>query len=406
MDFQTHVHGTFTRLRMFIDVAKKSAKLDMLFYVAPDVDVSPSSVSNLERSFARYWNAEVRLFLCPRSEDRNYVSKWKRYGTGIFNFLKQLGYIDTGGPQQVQALERCLSRKPDAIFVHRLGSMCPLLLMNGTLPKIFFDLDDIEHVAFARSISQLSKWRSRLLYYAYLPALLLGELRAIRLADITFVCSESDRRYLTDRFYLKQVVTIPNAITIPERQPLTPDPTLLFVGSYRHKPNIDAARLLIENVWPRVYHAIPEARLIIAGAPPERIPCYGLNIPGVKFTGFVKELDGLYRRSRVVCAPIQSGGGTRVKIIEAAAYGKAIVSTRLGAEGIQVRDGQELLLRDDPQAFAEGCIQLLQDYSLCQRLGSAARSRAIQSYDQDKVMRLIQKHMANGHTSRPFANIR
>jgi glycosyltransferase involved in cell wall biosynthesis len=390
---------------MFIDVTKESAQIDMLFYVAPDVDVSPSSVSDLERSFSRYWNAEIRLFLCPRSVHRNYVSKRKLYGTGIFSFLNQLGYIDTSGTQQVQAFEGCLSRGPDAIFVHRLGSMCPLLLVNRTLPKVFFDLDDIEHVAFARGIGQLSKWRSRLLSYAYLPALLLGELRAIRSADLTFVCSEVDRRYLTDRFHLKHVVTIPNAVAMPEGQPVTPDSTLLFIGSYRYKPNIDAAQLLIENVWPRVYSAIPEARLIIAGAPPERIPGYGLNIPGVKFTGFVKDLDALYRQSRVVCAPIRSGGGTRVKIIEAAAYGKAIVSTRLGAEGIQMRDGQELLLRDDPQSFAEACIQLIQDYSLCQRLGAAARARAIQSYDRDKVMQLIQKYMTNGHSSSPFTNI-
>jgi glycosyltransferase involved in cell wall biosynthesis len=130
--------------------------------------------------------------------------------------------------------------------------------------------------------------------------------------------------------------------------------------------------------------------LIIAGSFPDRIPSYRAGTQGIKFAGFVKELDDLYRQSRVVCAPILSGGGTRVKIIEAAAYGKPIVSTRIGAEGIELQDGIEILLRDDSKSFAEACIRLLNDHTLSKRMGVAARSMAIKKYNQIKIKQMIK----------------
>ena len=92
--------------------------------------------------------------------------------------------------------------------------------------------------------------------------------------------------------------------------------------------------------------ACPDARLIVAGNKPERIPSFAQRPAGVEFTGFVSELEMLYRRAAIVCCPILSGGGTRIKILEAAAHGKAVVSTVVGAEGLELRDGVEIALRD------------------------------------------------------------
>jgi glycosyltransferase involved in cell wall biosynthesis len=211
------------------------------------------------------------------------------------------------------------------------------------------------------------------------------------LARRTFVCSDKDRTYLKNRWGLKGVVKIPNAVKIPEIQSITSEHTMLFLGSYNYKPNIDAVEFLIKKIWPLVRQTIPNATLKIAGTPPNRIPSYREDTPGVEFTGFVTELDELYRKTRVVCAPILSGGGTRVKIIEAAAYGKPIVSTRIGAEGIELRDGIEILLRDDPKSFAEACIGFLKDYALSKQVAMAARSMAVEKYNKVKIQQMIQK---------------
>jgi hypothetical protein len=391
-DLRVYVHGTFKRMRLFVDAVKEIAQLDMLFYVRSDRDISASAVSRLERSISDHWGTEIRLTLCPKYDRSGPLSKWQLYGSGALNFFRQGGYVSTSGAEQVQAFEECLRRKPDAIFAKGLPSMCPALLTKETLPPVFFDMDDIDHVVLARGIDSQRQWRSKLVTYLRVPALWWGERKAIRSARRTFVCSDLDRRYLSRFWRLPGVVTVPNAVQIAELQPLTADPTLLFLGSYWYRPNAEAAEFLLHRVWPQVHRAMPEARLIIAGPEPESIRGHDDALPSVEFTGFVEDIDALYRRSRVVCAPILSGGGTRVKIIEAAACGKPITATRLGAEGLELHDGRELLLRDDPESFAEACLQLLKDSALCKRLGHAAHEAASRHYDRANVIRLIQKY--------------
>ena len=381
---------------MFIEAIKDIAQIDVLFYVPCNVNTSTSSVLKIERSLSKHFNATIRLFLCQRFDYKNSLTKWRLFCAGVFSFLSQPNNISTATIKQVQAFESCLCHNPDAIFVHRLSAMSPLLVTRKSLPPVFFDLDDIEHIAFKRGIRYIRNAHTRLLSYFLLPALLWGQYRSVRLSNRTFVCSEVDRRFLVDYYRLKRAVSIPNAVQIPEPQPTAPEQSLLFIGSYLHKPNVDAAEFLIQRIWPHIQVALPTATLIIAGTPPEKIPSYGFDIPGISYTGFVEDLDGLYRKSRVVCAPILSGSGTRVKIIEAAAYGKPIVSTAMGAEGIQMNHGQEILLFDDPNSFAKACIELLSDPDLCDRLGSAARALVIEKYDKIKIQRLIQKHLKTG----------
>jgi len=396
----TKVHGVYKRLQMFVDAINKTSQIDVLFFVPNDMEVSSSLIAKLEHSFSNYWDAEIKLHLCKKFAPNRSRLNWKRYGLGAVRFFKQDGFLETSGREQVRGFESCLSNRPDKIFVHRLAAMCPLLLTSRTLPPVFLDLDDIEHIAFFRSIKHIPQWYKKLLYYTILPALCWGEYKAIQLADRTFVCSEKDRRYLTNRWHLKGVYTIPNAVKIPKRLPATAEQTLLFIGSYFHKPNINAAEFLIQKIWPHVHKALPDATLIIAGFPPDRIPSYRLDTPGIRFPGFVDNLANLYRQSRVVCAPILFGSGTRLKILEAAAYGKPIVSTQMGAEGIQMRNGREILLCDDPKRFAESCVRLLKDQDLCDRLGSAACAAVAKKYDQVKVKRLIQKHFKNENDKR------
>jgi glycosyltransferase involved in cell wall biosynthesis len=390
-DLSTKVHGVFKRFNMFLDAIKDIADIDILYYVPHQIDTSPSSINRLEHSFSTHFNVKIRLFLCKRQDDNSLTAKLISYIAGIFVFVRQPDYSSTAGASQVQALEACLRNNPDAVFVHRLDAMCPLLLTRRPLPPVFFDLDDIEHVAFRRGLRHLRKIRKRLISPLLYPALCYGEHKAIQLTHRTFVCSDNDRDYLTNRWKLKTVVKVPNAVNIPTAQSFSSRQTLLFLGTYLYKPNIDAAEFLIRKIWPLVREAIPGATLIIAGSSPEKIPVCRDGVQGVSFTGFVKDLAGLYRESRVVCAPILSGSGTRVKIIEAAAYCRPIVSTHIGAEGIEMEDGYGIFLRDDPTSFAVACIRLLTDNKLCEQMGEIARSVIIQKYDQIKIKRTIKK---------------
>jgi Glycosyl transferases group 1 len=397
------VQGTYQRMAMFVEALKLllqenrtgKAQLDVLFYVPPETDVSPEAIAATQKALSAHWNTPLNLFLCPEFVHPKPLSKWQQQAPGMVNFFQQRDLVRTSQPAQIQAFEACLNRKPDAIFSHRLRSMCPAMLTRKPLPPIFFDLDDIEHIAFLRAIRQPPTRLITSLYALQLPMLWWGERQAIQLARQTYVCSQHDQASLT-RQRLKGVIAVANAVPMPRPQPLTAEPTLLLLGAYHYYPNINAANFLIETVFPLIRQQLPEARLIIAGKQPEKIRTYGSGLPNVEFTGFVDNLDALYRRSRVVCCPILSGGGTRVKLVEAAAYGKPMVSTRIGAEGLVFKDGQDFLQRDESLAFANACLKLLQNDDLCDRLGAAARMTAIKHYDRANIVHFIHRSMQQG----------
>jgi glycosyltransferase involved in cell wall biosynthesis len=300
---------------------------------------------------------------------------------------------------QVQALENCLQRRPDAVFAHRLAAMCPLLLTRNDRPSIFLDLDDIEHIALLRGIDRQWDLRTKLISYMRVPSLWWGERSAIRAARSTFVCSEADRNYLSRFTKRANIITIPNAVSVQQPLPTALEPTLLFLGSYQYQPNVQAADFLIEKIWPRIRRAIPTAKLIIAGKAPERIRSYGNGRQGIEFTGFVEDLRNLYERSRVFCCPIFAGSGTRIKILEAAAYGKPIIATRLGAEGLELRQDREIFLHDNPESFAQACLKLLSDSELCRQIGSAAHKTVSSRYNRQKIVSLIQQVMLQSQAS-------
>ena len=131
-----------------------------------------------------------------------------------------------------------------------------------------------------------------------------------------------------------------------------------------------AADYLISKIWPIILSAVPEARLCIAGSNPDNIASYKPSPAGVEFLGFVDNLDKLYKEVRVVCCPILSGGGTRIKILEAAAYGKPVVSTYHGGGRNRAAGWKGDLMRDGPRSFAEACIRLLKDRNFAEKIGA------------------------------------
>jgi hypothetical protein len=196
-----------------------------------------------------------------------------------------------------------------------------------------------------------------------------------------------------------RVVVIPNAVDLPRVKALPDTKNLLFLGFLSFHPNTIAADHLIEDIWPTVLSSLPDARLLIAGARPEWLASYKKEPKGVTFVGFVDDLERLYDEVAVVCCPILYGSGTRIKILEAAAHGKPVVSTTIGAEGIDLKDGEEILLRDDPKSFAEACIRLLTDKSLAARMAHKARSAIERSHERRAVVGNIKRVISNAVAS-------
>lgn len=162
-------------------------------------------------------------------------------------------------------------------------------------------------------------------------------------------------------------------------------PVLLMVGIYSYEPNSEGARHFIRHVWPRVQQAVPHAQAWFVGASPQSIGAQADMPEGVRLLGFVDDIEAVYAQAGVVICPILTGGGTRVKLIEAAMRDKPIVSTTVGAEGLGFVDGQHALLRDDAEGFAEACIALLSRPEKGRLMGTAAKRFAADRYDRRRI---------------------
>jgi glycosyltransferase involved in cell wall biosynthesis len=294
-----------------------------------------------------------------------------------------------GAEAAVAAVGTALDTGPQIVLAHRLSSMCVLMRLADKVRglPLFFDMDDIEHVSAFRRLLHHPGWPMERLMLLQTPRLMLAEIQAMRLATATFVCSEEDRRYLARFVGSDRVQTVQNSVRFPPVAAQDPSaPLVLFVGSMGYRPNAQAVDVLVQQIWPSVHARVPDARLVIVGSRAELTTAFPSRDPSVTFAGFVDDLDEWYRQARVICCPIYYGAGTRVKIIEAAAHAKAIVSTALGAEGLNFEDGREIVLRDTTTGLSEECVRLLSDARAAARLGEAAREKARQTYDRAALL--------------------
>ncbi len=220
------------------------------------------------------------------------------------------------------------------------------------------------------------------------------ELGTYRDADGVYLCSAEDERRLLDVIPGARTAVIPNAADVDYYQPRPTDPppdgrTVVFFGLLSYAPNVDGVNYFFQNIWPRVAKAHPEARFkIIGGSAPRSLQL--LAGPRVELTGFVPDLRPHLAAAAAVIVPLQLGGGTRLKIVEAMAMGKAIVSTTLGAEGIEAVPGRDLLIEDQPEAFADAVSRLLGDPELAARIGQSGRSLAVERYSWSGAARALE----------------
>lgn len=164
-------------------------------------------------------------------------------------------------------------------------------------------------------------------------------------------------------------------------------PVVTFVGYYGHTPNLDAARWLAEEIFPRVRTQVPDAELWLVGKGAAEELATLAKVPGVVVKGFVADLAGCLAESAVFAAPLRQGGGLRSKVLEAMAYGKAVVATSIGAAGVGAKSGSEILVADDATGFAAAVVGLLSDPSRRSALELAARARAESDFSIERTAR-------------------
>jgi rhamnosyltransferase len=211
------------------------------------------------------------------------------------------------------------------------------------------------------------------------------ELRVVRRADQIQMMSAEDAdflaSYLTDGH--RRLRVVPNAVDMDIYKPTAiheRDHRLLFVGNFEHLPNLDAIEHFFSDIWPEIQRRRPGTEISIVGAnTPDSLDRFD-DLDGVEVVGEVPDLAPYYRHHRALVAPIRAGSGTRLKILEAFACGAPVISSRLGAEGIDVRHRQHLLIADDPVDFARAAVSALDDDDLCVTLAQNCRRLVEERY--------------------------
>jgi glycosyltransferase involved in cell wall biosynthesis len=394
-DFSRSVSGGLQRIRMWLDAIRSlGADLEILFFHGEAVATGSESAAALAQQLRESWGVRSHVVLCAREAEpeqrpsRSLASYFQAYVRPALALSPHLRLYQ--GKRQTDAFARCLDRSPDIVLFHRFHTTAPASASSLAGARVLFDIDDLAHRRFAREIAQPPRWRLKPLLYLQVPVLWWGERRAIVRSSRAFVCSETDRRYLWRTMGVRNVAVIPNAVARVEDGLVSGEPNILFLGAYSYPPNAVAAEYLIHEVWPRIASRCPKARLLIAGLDSDALTSFHHPSPGVEFLGFVSDLGALYRRTRVVCCPIQSGSGTRFKILEAASYGVPVVSTPIGAEGIDLVPDAEIVLRSSATDLAEACLDLLRDDLRARSVGASARERVRALYSRDVVVRRMR----------------
>ena len=200
--------------------------------------------------------------------------------------------------------------------------------------------------------------------------------------DAVVAMSEPDADELR-RLGARRVEVVPNGAPVDELvpEPDSPDPpTLVFTGSMDHAPNPEGVIWFADRVWPLVLRRVPGARLRVVGRGPREplAPLAGRD--GIELAGPVPSVGPELARATAVIAPLLSGGGTRLKIVEAMAAGRAVAATTVGAEGLVAEPGTHLLVEDEPERLAEACARLLTESDLRARLAGAGRELVERRY--------------------------
>ena len=202
--------------------------------------------------------------------------------------------------------------------------------------------------------------------------------------------SREDRELMQQEYGVENIYDVPTGVDTtffrPSGQIACKPHNLVFTGSMDWLPNEDAIRYFTEEIMPRIKKTVPDVTLTVVGRDPyPSLVELSKRDPSVIVTGRVEDVRPFMEEAAVYIVPLRIGGGTRLKIYEAMAMEKAIVSTSIGAEGLPVTDAEEILLADTPESFADAVVRLLQQDSLASNIGKRAAARVREEFGWDKV---------------------
>lgn len=259
------------------------------------------------------------------------------------------------------------------------------LIRKYSKAKVMLRAHNVEHLIWKRvaqsCTNPLKRW-----YLKHLSLTLrVYELEHINDYDGIVCITKNDADYFRENGCRKPVTVIPFGVEPEDVPQVEAEPDSLFhIGAMDWLPNQESIRWLLEEVWPVVHREVPRAKLYLAG---RKMPeCWmKAHIEGVSVVGEVPDAMYFIGSKKINVVPLLSGSGIRVKIIEAMSVGKTVITTTVGAQGIDYTDGENLLIANTPQEFAQQIKRCLDDDDFCHRVGAAAERLISEQYNEGKL---------------------
>lgn len=272
--------------------------------------------------------------------------------------------------------------------------LCDFLVAAGvipwdcSIPKVLFT-HNVEATIWRRHFEVATSSFWKVVSWLEWRKMEAAERRYLHLADHVLAVSETDRDAFAALVDNWKVTVVPTGVDLDYFQPMPLEEdanSLVFTGSMDWLPNEDAILYFADAILPLIKRVCPEVSLQVVGrSPSRRLQRLAETEASIQLTGRVDDIRPFVARGSVCIVPLRIGGGTRLKIFEAMAMGKAVISTSVGAEGLAVRSGEHILLADTPEDFARSAISLLQSRKRRQQLGAAAKTLVQESYSWTKV---------------------
>lgn len=285
---------------------------------------------------------------------------------------------------------------PDIIHCHELSEAVPTLNASKDFKvKRVITMHNIEHLLLSQRRNIQKNTLMQLAYKRALRKFKEYELDILSEFDHIFVVSDNDKKvFISEGMQKEKLSVVPNGVDcdyFKPRNTVTGGIHVLFMGTLSYDPNLAAIRIYLENIHPTIKKEFQDFRFYVVGKnPPKWLKKYAQHDPSVVVTGFVEDVRPYIINADVCIAPLTVGSGTRLKILEYMAMGKPVVSTTIGAEGLEIWDGKNVLIVDDWSEFGDKIIDLLNDEELAKKIGENGRKLVEEKYDWKKI---VEKQM-------------
>ncbi|HVA02315.1 MAG TPA: glycosyltransferase family 4 protein [Acidimicrobiales bacterium] len=295
-------------------------------------------------------------------------------------------------PELVAEVRSAAAQGPVDLLQVEYMQMAPLG-RDVVAARRVLDLHNVES-ALLRSYGRTAHGPSALLAHAEAAALAAMERKAARTFDTVLVVSEKERDRLAPQF--PQLLVCPNGRDPHPSYPLEPasSPTAAFVATLGWAPNVDAAVWFSGAVWSEVLRRVPAARLLLVGRDPAP-SVRALASSSVEVSGTVADVTPYLAQARIAVAPLRSGGGTRLKILEALDAGRPVVATSVAVDGLEDLIGRGVVVADDAAAMIDAVTGLLDDPDAAVALGRAGHAAVVDSHSWDAALAPLLETVAS-----------